>query len=348
MGKSILVLGTGAIGSCIAADLARAQHLVTAVDQWPAHVEAMKANGIRTVTPAEDLSTPVRAFHLCEVCSLRQLFDIVLLTAKSNDSIWMTQFIKPYLKPNGFLVSIQNSLNDEWIAPIVGPERDIASVIELSAEIFQPGIVKRNTDRSRTWFALGELDGRITPRVKEIAQILSAAGKTETTGNIQGAKWSKLTVNCMTQAAIGILGIYEWEATHIPELFDLCIRLGRECVQVGTTLGYTLAPVFGLTAESFMGTSDETLKQILMTLISHIGKSARNSMLQDHLKGRKSEIDFLNGLVVQKGKQAGVPTPLNEAMVSLTRQIELGVLKPERSNLNIFSRLMQASPAEKT
>lgn len=348
MDKYIAVLGTGAIGSCVAADLSRAEQPVIAVDQWPAHVEAMKANGIRMITAAEDVSTPVRAFHLCELSSLGLLFDIVLLTAKSNDTVWMTHFIKPYLKPDGVLLSLQNSLNDEWIAPIIGPERDIASVIELSAEIFQPGIVKRNTDVSRTWFALGELDGRITPRVEEIAQILAAAGKTETTGNIQGAKWSKLTVNCMTQAAIGILGIYEWEATHIPELFDLCIRLGRECVQVGTTLGYTLAPVFGLTADSFMGTSDETLKQILKTLISHIGKTARNSMLQDHLKGRKSEVDFLNGLVVQKGQQAGVPTPLNEAMVSLTRQIEQGVLKPERSNLDILSRLMQASPAEET
>ena len=340
MEKSILILGTGAIGSCIAADLVRAQHQVIAVDQWPAHVEAMKANGIRMITAVEDVSTPLRAFHLCEVCSLGQLFDIVFLTAKSNDTIWMTHFIKPYLKPDGVLVSIQNSLNDEWIAPIIGPERDIASVIELSAEIFEPGIVKRNTDRSRTWFALGELDGRITPRVKEIARILAAAGKTETTGNIFGAKWSKLTVNCMTQAAIGILGVYDWEVTKIPQLFDLSIQLGRECLQVGTSLGYKMEPIFGLKAEEFLGSSDEDLKKILLTLISHIGKESRNSTFQDHLKGRKSEVDFLNGLVVQKGRQAGVPTPLNEAMVSLTRQIEEGVIKPDRGNLEILSRLI--------
>ena len=78
----------------------------------------------------------------------------------------------------------------EWIVPIVGNERDIACVIELSAEIFEPGVVKRNTDHSRTWFALGELHGRITSRLREITQILSAVGKAETSGNIRGAKWS--------------------------------------------------------------------------------------------------------------------------------------------------------------
>ena len=343
MDKQILLLGTGAIGSSIGADLARAGQDVLLADQWPAHVAAMKTKGLRTITPAKDEISTVQAVHLCEMGGLGQLFDIVFLTAKSYDTIWLTHFIKPYIKPDGFLVSIQNSLNDEQIAPIVGYARDIACVVELSAEIFEPGIVKRNTDRSRTWFALGELHGRITPRLKEVTQILSSAGKAEMTTNIWGAKWSKLAVNCMTQAAIGILGIHEWEAADIPALFDLCTKLGRECLQVGSTLGYTMEPIFGLSAQEFLGSSDETLKKILMTLISHIGKDARNSMLQDHLKGRKSEIDLLNGLVVQKGKAAGVPTPLNAAMVSLTRQIEQGTLKPERSNLEILSRLTHSS-----
>jgi 2-dehydropantoate 2-reductase len=100
-----------------------------------------------------------------------------------------------------------------------------------------------------------------------------------------------------------------------------------------------MEPIFGLNAEAFLGSSDEALRKILRTLISHIGKAARNSILQDHLKGRKSEAELLNGLVVQKGKQAGVSTPLNEQMVSLTRQIEQGALKPERNNLGILEKL---------
>ena len=336
--KSMAVLGTGAIGSCVGADLTRAGHPVLLIDQWPAHIEAMKARGLKVVMQGKETQTPVQAIHLSELCAVRGEFDFVFLTAKSYDTRWMAEFIKPYLKPGGVLISVQNSLNDEWISPLIGYERDLASVVELSAEIFEPGVVKRNTDPSHTWFALGELHGRVTPRLQEVAQILSAAGKAEVSTNIWGAKWTKLAVNCMSQAVCGILGILEWEITQIPNLLELCIKLGREALQVGTALGYRAEPIFGLSVEEFLGSADEILEKNLKTLISHIGKESRNSMLQDHLKGRLSEIDYLNGLIVKKGRAAGIPTPLNEVVVSLTREIEQKKLKPGRSNLSLLEK----------
>jgi 2-dehydropantoate 2-reductase len=340
MKDKIAVLGTGAIGSSVGADLTKAGYDVTLIDQWPAHVEAMKADGLRVTMTDEDLHTPVRAIHICDVCTLTEPFDIVFLTAKSYDSCWMAELIKPYLKPSGVLVSLQNSLNDELIAPIIGPTRDVGCVVELSAEIFEPARVKRNTTHSGTWFAVGELHGRITPRAEKLAAILSCVGKTDITTNIWGAKWTKLIANSMLQAPIGILGLYEQEATDIPEVFDFCIRLGREAMAVGTALGYTIEAIYGLSADEFRGSTDEVLKKNLQTLVRHIGKEARNSVLQDHLKGRYSEVDQLNGLVVEKGRAAGVPAPLNAAVVAVTRQIQKGDLKPDRSNLEILKKLM--------
>jgi 2-dehydropantoate 2-reductase len=92
-----------------------------------------------------------------------------------------------------------------------------------------------------------------------------------------------------------------------------------------------------------MGSTDKVLKKNLVTLVTHIGKEARNSVLQDHLKGRYSEVDFLNGLIVKKAKEAGVPTPLNEGVTSLTKQIQYGSLKPDRSNLPLLENLMAES-----
>jgi len=165
---------------------------------------------------------------------------------------------------------LQNSLNDEWIAPMVRYERDIASVVELSANIFEPGRVKRNTDREHTWFALGELHGRLTPRLKDLAGILSSVGKTQVTTNIWGAKWTKLVVNCMTMAVCGILGIPDWEVTRHPELMDLCIRLGMESLKVGVALGFKPEPIFGLDSDDFLGSTEAVLKQHLLTLLSHV------------------------------------------------------------------------------
>jgi 2-dehydropantoate 2-reductase len=339
MGKKIAVLGTGAIGSSVGADLTKAGEDVLLIDQWPAHVEAMKGQGLRVFMEEGELHTPVRAMHLCEACSLKEPFDIVFLTAKSYDTCWMVPFIKPHLRPDGVLVSLQNSLNDEWIGPLIGHERDVASVIELSAEILRPGVVQRNTGPASTWFALGELHGRVTPRVQEIAGILGAAGKTVINPNIWGAKWSKLTVNCMAQGVSGILGIFDWEITQNPRLLELAVRLGRECLQVGTALGYRAEPIFGMSAEEFMGSTDEILRKTLLTLLAHIGKKSRNSMLQDHLKGRRSEIDFMNGLVVKKGREAGIPTPFNEEVVALTKRIEKGTWRPAPDHLALLEKL---------
>ena len=343
MDRNIAVLGVGANGSSIGADLTKAGYNVLLIDQWPAHVEAMKAHGLRIVMPAEELRTPVEAIHLCEVCTLQQQFDIVFLVAKSYDTCWMVEFIKPYLKPDGVLVSLQNSLNDEWIAPIIGYNRDIASAVELSSEIFEPGLVKRNTDHARTWYGLGELHGRVTPRLEEVSQILSVSGRTEISTNIWGAKWTKLTVNCMIMAVSSILGGSFHEISEYPKLLELYIKLGRESMQVGTTLGYRLEPLFGLKAEDFLGSTDEVLKKHLVTLFSHSGGEKVKiiySMLQDHIKGRRSEIDFVNGLVVGKGQEAKVPTPLNEAVTSLIHQIEQGTLKPGLSNLTMLEKLI--------
>jgi 2-dehydropantoate 2-reductase len=334
MKKHIAVLAAGAIGSSAGADLTKAGHDVTIIDQWPAHVEAMKANGIRVVMPGEDLRIPVKAIHLCEVRTLQEMFDIVFLAAKSYDTEWMVPFIAPYLKSDGILVSLQNSLNDEWIAPMIGYERDIATAFELSGEIFEPGRVKRNNNRDHTWLAVGELHGRVTPRLEEVAQLLSAVGITEITTNIWGTKWSKLIVNSMSQGLCGILGIYNWEILKTPELLKICINIGRESMQVGTTLGYKLEPLFGITAEDFLASTDELLEKNLKTLFSTIGKESRCAVFQDHMKRRRSEVDYLNGIVAKKGKAANVPTPYNDAITSLTRQIERGELKPDLENLD--------------
>ncbi len=338
--KRVAVLGAGAIGSSIGADLTNAGEEVTLVDQWPSHVEAMKARGVRVIMAAGEELTPVRAMHVGELCTLREPFDIVLLTAKSYDSCWLVELIKPYLRPEGVLVSLQNSLNDEWIAPLIGYPRDCAAVIELSAEILEPGVVQRNTVRAGTWFALGELHGRVTPRLGDLAGMVAVAGKTEISTNIWGAKWSKLTVNCMSQAVSAILGIADWEISQDPRLLDLSVRLGRECLAVGAALGYRAEPVFGLSAEEFLGATDEILKRTLLTLLTHIGRHARNSMLQDLCKGRRSEIDFMNGLVAKKGREAGIPTPLNDEIVFLTRRIEQGGLRPAAENMAHLEKMI--------
>jgi 2-dehydropantoate 2-reductase len=145
--RKIAVLGTGAIGSSIGADLTHAGLDVTLIDQWPSHVRAMKTNGLQIQFKDSHFQVPVNALNLCMLTSANLEFDIVFLACKSNDTRWMTEFIKPYLKSDGVIVGTQNGMNDDAIASIVGRERVIGCVVELQAELFTQGTIQRAKDR---------------------------------------------------------------------------------------------------------------------------------------------------------------------------------------------------------
>lgn len=337
MHKKIAVLGAGAIGSSVGADLTRAGHDVTLIDQWPAHVEAMKAAGLRVLMKDEELQIPVQAMHLCDLAAANIGFDVVVLACKSNDHRWMTEFIKPYLKSSGVLVGTQNGMNDDSIASIIGRERTVGCVVELQAELFTPGLIQRNTTRQGTWFAVGELDGSATPRIREIEAMMRNVGKCEATGNIYGAKWTKLIANTMTMGPFGLLGLRNFEAVALPGMFDISVKLGKESLAVGAALGYRMEPLFGLRADEFAGSSDENLVTTMKTLMSHVG-GGRTAPIHDHLKGRISEMEYIPGVVANKGRELGIATPCNDAVVEIDRMINSGRLKMDPSNLELLKQ----------
>src|ERR1044071_7736600 len=341
MDKKIAVLGTGANGSCVAADLTNAGLDVVLIDQWPAHVEAMRANGLRVTLRQGEIRAKVRAYHLCELASMREMFDLVLLVTKAYDTRWHAELIKPYLKPDGFLIGLQNAMTAGIIADVVGSSRTLGCVPELSSYCFVPGEIKRNTAPDRTWFALGSFHPSTDHRVEEVATVLRHAGKVEITRKILAAKYMKLVLNSMTLGTIAMTG-GELSDRQPEGMQDLMMRLGSEALKVGEALGHPIVPIFGLTAAEIEGSNNLLMK--LVDKVNHdIGPGrGANTTLQDHMKGRVSEVDLINGLVVEEGGKRGIPTPANETMVEVTRRIYLGELKPDPANLKVALQLLNA------
>ncbi len=335
--RKIAVLGAGAIGSSVSADLTRAGLDVTVIDQWPAQVEAMKTSGLCIQMPDQELRVPMRALHLCDLASARLAFDYVFLAVKSNDHRWLTEFIKPYLRSDGVLVPVQNGFNDDSIASIIGRQRVIGCALELSAEIFMPGLVKRNTPHATTWFGVGELDGYATPRLREVESLLRNVGRVEATGNIYSAKWTKLIANTMTMGPFGLLGLGNTEAANLPGMFDISVQLGKESAAVGAALGYRLEPLFGLRADEFAGSDEENLVTAMKTLLGHVSRG-RTAPIHDHIKGRTSEMEYIPGVVSRKGREFGIATPLNDAVVEIDRRINTGEISMDRSNFELLKR----------
>ena len=335
MFERLAVLGVGAIGSVIGGYLSRAGRDVTLIDTWAEHVDTMKRDGLRITALDDDFTVPVKAMHLGEVSSDAEPFDAVFLSMKSYDTVWATHFALPHLKPTGIIISAQNAINDEIIGPIVGYNREIGCVITLGAGIYEPGHALRTSTPDRHSFTLGESSGMETERVKALADIMSDVGLSKVTRNLWGERWAKLGNNAMANPVCSIMGVGSAAVRTTPGVVEISVKVASEVVRVGKALGVEVEPISGIPASDYEQADQAEVMEDIKTQLAAgaptLGEG-RPSMYQDVLKGRRTEIEFLNGYVVRRGEEAGVPTPVNEAIVGLLRQIERGDLQPDVEN----------------
>ena len=335
--KKIAILGTGANGSYAAADITTAGYDVTLIDQWPEHVNAMNINGLTINLPEETRNTNVNAYHLCNLAELKQSFDFILLFVKAYDTQWITRLIEPYLANDGILVGVQNAMTAERISKIVGADRTIACVVECSSELFIPGIIQRDTPNEKTWFGIGAEKNRENNRLEEVEEILTSVGNVDIIDDIISAKWMKLIINAMCMGPFASLGSNLYDGFRIPGIKELIMKIGTEALMVGQKHGYKIVPIFGLSEEQ-INNSNNPIELMLDKLIKDIGPNARDAVLHDHIKGRYSEVDEINGLVADLGKEYGIDTPINQEIVNLTRDIHAGRRSPSIDNLSILKK----------
>jgi 2-dehydropantoate 2-reductase len=343
MFERLAVLGVGAIGGTIGGYLSKEGRDITLIDPWAAHVDAMKANGLRVTTMDGGFTTPVKAMHLGDIGTVSEPFDLVFISLKSYDTVWGAHLIKAYLKPTGIVVSAQNAINDELIAPIVGYSRDIACVVTLGAGMYEPAHVERTSVTTRHAFTLGELTGMPSRRAQAVADLMSAVGPTKVSTNIWGERWAKLTTNCMANSICALTGLGSAEHRLTAGVVDASIKIASEVVRVGAALGVSVGPVSGIDAEVYENADDP---QVLEEIKTHLAEDAkqlgagRPSMLQDVMKGRRTEIEYLNGYVAGRGREVGVATPVNEAVVGLVKKVERGEMKSDVSNIEHLAHVM--------
>ena len=330
------IIGAGAIGSVVGGMLTKAGHDVTLIDQWPEHVETMRKNGLRLSGTCGDHVIPVKALHIYEAQAISEPFDAVFISVKSYDTEWSTHLGVQYLKkPNGVVVDFQNGINDERVAAIAGRERTLGSVITIGAGMYEPGHAMR-TDTGAIGFKIGELDGKDTERARELARIMSDVAVAKVTTNLFGERWSKLTVNCMANPIAGLSGLGTAEVRTRPEPRLIAIYVGGEVVKVGRVCGFEVEPIYGIAAQRFVDAYEgRGLAEVEADVAAEGARrgGGRPSLLQDVMRGRRTEIDYLNGYVCDQGRRRGVKTPVNDAIVETVRSYGVGQLKPDPKNL---------------
>ena len=171
MRKRIAVIGTGANGAAIAASMTRAGVDVTCIEQWPAHVDAILRDGLTVNSPSGQTVTRLSAINLCDVATLREPFDIVFVVVKGYDTRWACELVVPLLRSDSLVVGVQNGMTLDDMTDVVGAHRTVGCVIEVAANMFDPGIVNQQTGM---WFAIGSEDASVQRRLSDVSDVLSA------------------------------------------------------------------------------------------------------------------------------------------------------------------------------
>ena len=332
----IAVLGTGAQGAGIAADFVRAGLDVTFIEQWPAHVEAMRARGIEVRLPLETQITPVTALHLCQVAELREPFDLVFVLVKAYDTRWATELIAPVLAADGLVVGLQNGMSLDDVASIVGPRRTIGAVIEMASNMFEPGIVTRQNAPADSWFAIGAYDDAARGREVEVEAVLRHSGTVAVVDDIRSAKWMKLVANAGELVPSAILDAALFDAVRMPGVHEFMIECGKEAAHAALADGSRLVPIFGLTAEQVTDPDRYAADLLGEVLDKYSLPDTRTTVLHDWMKGRHSEYREVNGLVVDVLTRAGRAAPYNAHTLELGRRIEAGELERGPQNLGLL------------
>ena len=338
------IIGAGAIGSVVGGLLTKAGRDVTLIDQWPEHVEAMRRQGLRLSGTCGDHVIRVKAIHVHELQSVTQPFDAAFVAVKSYDTEWATALMLPYLvRPDGVVVDFQNGINDERVAAVAGRGRTLGCVITIGAGLYEAGHAMR-TDRQSVGFKIGELNGKDSERAQRLVGVMNDVAGSKVTTNLFGERWSKLTVNCMANPIAGLSGLGSAEVRSVPGPARIAIQLAAEAIGVGHRCGFEVEPIYGIDTQRFVDAAagrgtDQLLADMAASAKGLAG--GRPSMLQDVMRGRRTEIDYLNGYVVDQGRRLEVKTPFNEMIVHLVHEHGVGMLKPSPDNLEPLMQMLQ-------
>lgn len=332
------IFGSGSIGGYVGGMMARAGQDVTLIDSWPDHIEAMRRDGLSLSGTQGEFHVKVQCLHLYESDKLlRTPLDVAILCVKSYQTDWMTTLLQDYLAPNGVVLSLQNSMNEEAIANIVGWGRVLGCTIStMGTEMMGPGKILRSYASLPGYpvFRVGEVHCRPTKRATAIADALGAVDNSTVTTNLWGERWSKLTSNAMASAIHPLTGLRTAQMWDHPQVRRLAIQLGYEGVKVGEALGLDLEKICAIEPELWLAATPDAqdviakIEERLVSWRSRIGPNSQASTAQDFRRGRRTEIDYINGLVARKGEEAGVPAPLHAQLTALVRRLELGEIQP--------------------
>ncbi|MBW2263922.1 MAG: 2-dehydropantoate 2-reductase, partial [Deltaproteobacteria bacterium] len=284
--------------------------------------------------PGEKFVLKARAFPtLDDLPGLK--FDLSLLLMKAHPVVEVARRTVPLLEPWGYMVTCQNGIVEDDVARAVGKKRVVSAIVGWGGTMHAPGVYEKTSPGS---IHVGELDGGLSDRVQELGSVLESVAPVVIHKNIRGALWSKLAINSIITTLGALTGETLGTMLAVKRIREVALVLYSEVVGTAEASGVKLEKIVAhpkllyLPPDPFPG--ERWLKDLLARIVARKYGRLRSSMLQSLERGRKSEIDFLNGYVVRKAREVDVAVPVNEALVRMIKQIEAGDREIRMQNMD--------------
>ena len=332
------IYGAGAMGTVLGAYIAKAGRQIDLINRNEKHVAALKEKGAQIVGTVQ-FTQKVNALLPSE---MKEQYDVILLMTKQRDNAAIAGFLKDYLKEDGALCTCQNGLPEPKLAAAVGADRTLGCAIAWGATFRGEGVSELTSDPSALTFSLGAY-GKGN-HLQDVKELLECMGTVTAEENFIGARWSKLLINSAFSGLSTVTGATFGEVASVKSSRKVAQRIIKECIDVAKAASITIEPVQGHRIDRLFDYKGSIKKAVSFALIPAAMKKHGkliSSMLQDLRKGRKCEIDFINGVVCEFGEKYGVPAPFNARTVEIVHGIEEGKYPIEFKNIDLYGDLFR-------
>jgi 2-dehydropantoate 2-reductase len=320
----VAVVGAGAIGGIVAAFLARAGWDMEVVCKHQEMVDRAQSDGFHIFGVQGEHRIPLRGVKGTHDLSGPK--EVVFLATKANDATEAARDLLPFLKENAVVVSLQNGICEEALAEILGRNRVIGCVVGWGASMHGPGELEMTSGGE---FVIGSMDSQSEGRLPLIKLMLDEIAPTRISENIMGELYAKLIINACINSLGVIAGAKLGELLAMKRARQIFIAIMQEAVAVAEAVGIKVEPGGGGKLDYYRFLEEGNLfssikRHLLIRIIGFKYRWIKSSSLQSIERGRKTEIDYLNGYFCERGRQHGVPTPVNDAVLRMVKEIEAG------------------------
>ncbi len=344
------IVGLGAIGSILAADIAKQGIEVWAAVKHAGAVEQIASRGIQVKGVGGKYFVSERIYPVQSIDEFPSDLDAIIITTKAEDAIGIAKQSVDFIDENGIIVTTQNGVIEEEVVKTVDPQLIVGCVISFGATMIAPGFSEKT---SHGEILIGPLeqkqdDSRLN-KVRRLQELLNHTEPTSYTDNIIGYKYSKLLINSAINSLGVIGGITLGELMSRKLTRRAFLTIITEGVLVANSSNIKLEVLNKLNFYKLMLSERELLgfsfsylkKDLLLRIIGRKYRRLKSSSLQSYERGRPTEIPYLNGHLSRKGHEVGVATPLNDFIVELVEKIENGQTQPSIENLEEVERRTQ-------